>query len=200
MPSPKTRNDPFFHVSAMLSRILLTPVYGLRTEGTENLPNRGGFVLLSKHQRWQDIPLLALSAPKPLYFVAKHELFTNPFIGSTLKALGGIPLNRGRPVESRGSLEAVVRLLGEGEGIVVFPEGTYHRNRMGPGRIGMVRHLLSRGRSPFIPVGISYDQTGVRTRVRVCFGRPVISGPLDSARDFLDRMMEEIAGLSGLAW
>ena len=182
----------------MLSRILLSPVYGLRTEGVENLPNRGGFVLLPKHQRWQDIPLLALSTPKPLYFVAKHELFTNPLIGSTLKALGGIPLNRSRPLESRGSLEAVVKLLGEGERIVVFPEGTYHRNRMGPGRIGMVRHLLSRGRSPFIPVGINYDQKGVRTRVLVCFGKPVISGPSDSARDFLDRMMVEIAGLSGL--
>ncbi|MFC1884440.1 lysophospholipid acyltransferase family protein [Thermodesulfobacteriota bacterium] len=198
MSTPEARNNHFLHISVILCRILFSPLYVLKKEGTENIPKKSGFVLLPKHQRWQDIPLLVLASPKPLYFVAKYELFANPFIGPTLKALGGIPLNRRRPLQSRSSIGAVDRLLSKGEGIVVFPEGTYYRNRMGAGRIGMVRHILTKGRLPFIPVGIKYDQKGPRTLVKVNFGLPLYGGPSDSAQKFLDRMMDEIAGLSGL--
>jgi 1-acyl-sn-glycerol-3-phosphate acyltransferase len=127
-------------------------------------------------------------------------LFTHFFIGPILKALGGIPLNRRRPLQSRKSIEAVSSFLEKGEGVVVFPEGTYYRNKMGPGRVGMVRYILSKGRLPFIPVGINYDPKGLRTVVKVRFGRPVFGGPSDLPREFLERMMGEIAEMSGLKW
>jgi 1-acyl-sn-glycerol-3-phosphate acyltransferase len=198
MSNQEARNNRFLRISTLLCRVLFSPVYTLKSYGTENIPKKSGFVLLPKHQRWQDIPLLVFASPKPLYFVAKYELFTNPFIGQALKALGGIPLNRRRPLQSRSSIWAVDRLLRIGEGIVVFPEGTYYRNRMGPGRIGMVRHILTKGKMPFIPVGIKYKQKGPRTFVEVNFGLPVYGGSSDSAQKILDRMMDEIAELSGL--
>lgn len=198
MSSPEARNKQFLRISTILCRALFSPVYTLKRYGIENIPEKSGFVLLPKHQRWQDIPLLAFASPKPLYFIAKYELFKNPFIGKTLKTLGGIPLNRSRPLQSRSSIGFLDALLRKEEGVVVFPEGTYYRNRMGPGRIGMVRHILTKGRLPFIPVGIKYDQKGTRTLVKVIFGRPVYGGPSDSAQKILDRVMNEIAELSGL--
>ena len=198
MSTPEARNNLFLRVTTILCRVLFSPVYILKSYGKENIPKQSGFVLLPKHQRWQDIPLLALASPKPLYFIAKYELFTNPLIGQTLKALGGIPLNRRRPLQSRSSIGAVDRLLRIGEGVVVFPEGTYYRNRMGPGRIGMVRHILTKGKLPFIPVGIKYARNGTRTLVEVNFGAPIYGGPSDSAQNIFDRMMDEIAELSGL--
>jgi len=180
------------------SRILLSPFFCLETEGTDNLPQQSAFILLPKHQRWVDIPLLSLATPRSLYYVAKHDLFKNPLSNWFIRSLGGIPLNRQRPLESRQSLKAMIKFLIRGEGVVVFPEGTYYRNKIGPVHVGIVRLILSRFSIPFIPVGMNYSGKGIRTLVRINFGKAIYSDPSASANSFLDNMMKEIAGLSGL--
>jgi len=180
------------------SRILLSPFFRLETEGMENLPQKTAFILLPKHQRWVDIPLLSLATPRPLYYVAKDDLFKNPLSNWFIRSLGGIPLNRQRPLESRQSLKAMIKFLIKGEGVVVFPEGTYYRNKMGPAHAGIVRFILSRFSIPFIPVGMNYSGKGVRTLVRINFGRAIYSDPSVPASPFLDNVMKKIAGLSGL--
>jgi len=180
------------------NRILLSPFFRLETEGTENLPQKSAFILLPKHQRWMDIPLLSLVTPRPLYYVAKYDLFTNPLSNWFIRSLGGIPLNRQRPLESRQSLKVMIEFLKEGEGVVVFPEGTYYRNKIGPAHAGIVKLILSRFSIPFIPVGMNYSGKGIRTLVRINFGKAIYSDPSASAGPFLDNMMKEIAGLSEL--
>jgi 1-acyl-sn-glycerol-3-phosphate acyltransferase len=177
--------------------MLLSPFFDLRVEGAENLPRKSAFVLLPKHQRWEDIPLLSLSTPRPLYYVAKYELFQNPVARWYLTALGGLPLNRQRPLESRRSMKAVIEFLQEEEGVVIFPEGTYYRDRMGPGHAGIIRLVVSRLELPFVPVGIQYNKTGLRTRVLVRFGLPFRTEKHTPYEILLDRMMGEIAALSG---
>jgi len=171
----------------------------LKRHGIENLPKKSSFILLPKHQRWVDIPLLSLATPRPLYYIAKHELFTNPLSNWFIRSLGGIPLNRERPFESRGSIKAMVEFLKEGEGVVIFPEGTYYRNAMGPGHTGIVRYIISRFSLPFIPVGIKYSGKGLRTLVKVNFGKPIYAHSEKSENIFLDEIMKEIAKLSGLS-
>ena len=180
------------------SRILLSPFFCLETEGAESLPQESAFILLPKHQRWVDIPLLSLATPRCLYYVAKHDLFKNPLSNWFIRSLGGIPLNRQRPMESRQSLEAIMKFLKKGEGVVVFPEGTYYRNKIGHAHTGMVKFILSRFSIPFIPVGMNYSRKGIRTLVRINFGKAIYLDPSASAGPFLDAMMQEIAGLSGL--
>jgi len=181
----------------MIARACLGPFFRLRVWGLGNLPTSSAYVLLVKHQRWEDIPLLGLAVPHPLYYVAKAELFRSPWVGRSLAWLGGIPLNRQRPVESRRSLRRIVEHLHEGEGMVIFPEGTYCPNRMGPGQTGLVRMVLARTRPPFLPVGMRYSE-GARRTVDIRIGEPA---PAEAGRQvgpFVDRMMEEIARLSGL--
>jgi len=180
------------------SRVLLSPFFRLETEGAENLPQKSAFILLPKHQRWVDIPLLSLATPRSLYYVAKYDLFRNPFSNWLIRSLGGIPLNRQRPLESRQSLKAMIKFLITGEGVVVFPEGTYYRNKIGPAHAGIVRLILSRFSIPFIPVGMNYSGKGVRTLVRINFGKAIYPDPSASAGPLLDTIMKEIAGLSGL--
>jgi 1-acyl-sn-glycerol-3-phosphate acyltransferase len=182
-----------------LSRLCFSLYYHLEVTGTAHLPNIGAFVLLPKHQRWQDIPLLGLATPQPLYYVAKHELFQGQPAEWLLKALGGIPLNRQRPLESRRYIQATVKILNAGEGVVVFPEGTYFRNRMGPGQVGMVRFILARMTLPFIPVGIRYANGNGRIRVEIRFGKPIMPDPGMPVHDLIGGVMREIALLSELS-
>ena len=195
---PPGRNEGFFKVIIILVRLLLRPFFRIEVGGLENLPRDKAFILLSKHQRWEDIPLLSLATPRPLYYIAKYELFKNALSCRFFSALGGIPLNRQRPLESRLFLQATIQLLEKGEGVVIFPEGTYYRNKMGPGQTGMVRFVLSRLKLPFIPVGINYATNGWRTRVRINFGKTFHTDPTLAADSFVNRMMKEIAALSGL--
>jgi len=176
----------------------LSLFFRLETDGMENLPRKSAFILLPKHQRWEDIPLLSLATPRPLYYVAKYDLFQNSLSNWFLRSLGGIPLNRQRPLESRQSLQAMIEFLKHGEGIVVFPEGTYYRNKMGPGHVGIVRLILFRFSLPFIPVGMNYSAKRARTLVRIKFGKAIYADPATSANSVLDNVMKEIAGLSGL--
>jgi len=195
---PPGRNEGFLQVFKFIARILLHPFFRLETDGLQNLPQDSAFILLPKHQRWQDIPLLGLATPRPLYYIAKYELFKNVLANRFFSAMGGIPLNRQRPLESRRFLQTTIQLLEKGEGVVIFPEGTYYRNKMGPGQTGMVRFVFSRLKLPFIPVGINYATNGWRTRVRINFGKAFHTDPTLTADTFVNRMMKEIAALSGL--
>jgi 1-acyl-sn-glycerol-3-phosphate acyltransferase len=182
------------------ARACMSIFFRVRAHGIENLPRGRAFVILAKHQRWEDIPLLGLSIPLPLYYVAKAELFRFPPAGWVLGSLGGIPLNRRRPLESRRSLRRIIEHLEGGQGVVIFPEGTYYSGRMGPPKRGLVRMVLSRAAPPFVPAGIRYSRgNGFRTRVDIRFGLPAAPDAGPKPRRFLDRMMEDIARLSGLA-
>lgn len=196
---PPVRNERAFRIIKLLARVLLKPFFRIEVSGAENLPVDRAFILLAKHQRWVDIPLLGIATPRPLYYIAKYELFENALSSWFCSALGGIPLNRQRPLESRRSLNATIELLEKGEGVVIFPEGTYYPGQMGPGQIGMVKFVLSRLKLPFIPVGINYTTRSWRVPVRIHFGKalnPESALPLDN---FFSHLMAEIAHLSGLA-
>lgn len=178
-----------------MTDLFLTPFFKLNVGGTHHIPSCRGCILLPKHQRWQDIPLLGLAAGRPLYYVAKYELFQNSSIRQLLLALGGIPLNREQPLNTRKSFRACVEALAQGEGLTLFPEGTYFQNRMGQGRSGMLRYILNRVSVPLIPVGIQYRRLGWREEVFIRFGAP-IKDTQDPA--VLSQVMIRIAELSGL--
>lgn len=82
--------------------------------------------------------------------------------------------------------------------MVVFPEGTYYPGRMGPGKGGILKLIISRLALPLIPVGFRYRKEGFRTRVTISFGKPVYHNKQTSSDETFDRLMEAIAELSGL--
>ena len=92
----------------------------------------------------------------------------------------------------------MIRCLKQSEGVVVFPEGTYYPNRMGPGKGGILKLIISRLALPLIPVGIRYQREGSRTRVAVSFGRPMYHKKPEPGDHALDRVMKAIGRLSGL--
>jgi hypothetical protein len=81
---------------------------------------------------------------------------------------------------------------------VVFPEGTYYRNCIGSGHVGLIRLIHCQIEVPFIPVGIRYSGTGVRKRVEIKFGKAVSWEASTEPKEFLALAMKEIKVLSGL--
>ncbi|MDZ7699917.1 MAG: lysophospholipid acyltransferase family protein [Deltaproteobacteria bacterium] len=193
------RNEPLRAILKCIAGPVLLSFFSLQTEGKEHLPRKSAFILLPKHQCWQDIPLTAMATPRPLYYIAKHELFQNPISDRFMRSLGGIPLNRHNPLKSREDLRAMVQYLRAGEGIVVFPEGTYYPGKMGPGKVGILRLITARFSLPLIPAGIRYGERGARTLVKIRFGEPIFPEKSRKPNQTLHMVMEQIARLSGFA-
>jgi 1-acyl-sn-glycerol-3-phosphate acyltransferase len=185
-------------MARMSARVGLAPFFRIDVLGRERIPCSGPFILLPKHQRWQDIPVLGLVLRRPAYYVAKVELFRHPLISSVLVALGGIPLNRQRPMESRASLRRIRQLIKAGETVVLFPEGTYFPDVLGPGHVGMLRYICQLGPVPLVPAGIRYLSGGGRICVRVHFGSPIYPQRCEPLPWLLQRLMAAIGSLSGM--
>ena len=194
------KGNPFIFIAIKsLAEVLLPLFFTMEVTGIKNIPQRGGFILLPKHRRWQDVPLLGLAIPTLLYFIAKHELFSNPAFKYVLRSLGGIPLNRETPLKSRKELNWMLKLLREGQKLVIFPEGTYFRDRMGQGKMGLIRMIISRQAVRFVPVGISYKRKGFRTNVRINIGRTAYGDSSTDLELFFRNIMKEIGQLSGFS-
>ncbi|NNF99920.1 MAG: 1-acyl-sn-glycerol-3-phosphate acyltransferase [Desulfobacteraceae bacterium] len=187
-----------FSTGRNMVRYCFSPFFCIETRNAQRLNQDGPVVLLPKHQRWEDIPLLGLASPHPLFFVAKYELFRQPWMAKCLQYLGGIALNRKKPLQSRRSFKQVVELLACGRRVVIFPEGTYYPDAIGTGHAGMIRFILSRSRPRFLPVGIRYEKQGRRTHVCIRFGRPETAAPDIPVHQFLENMLYEIGRLSGM--
>jgi glycerol-3-phosphate dehydrogenase (NAD(P)+) len=163
----------FFHVYLRMSRI-----------GREHIPAQGPAIIASNHRSFFDPLIIATMTRRPMYYVAKRELFDlHPRLGWLLSALGAFPVDRGNG--DQDMIATAKELLARGELVLIFPEGT--RTRPGPlarPRRGVGRLALETG-APVIPVaifGTDAIRRGWRLRphkVRVRAGRPLLFPRVD---------------------
>jgi 1-acyl-sn-glycerol-3-phosphate acyltransferase len=88
-------------------------------------PPRGGAFLVCNHLSYLDIPVLGSCFPTT--FVSKAEVASWPLIGMLARQFDTVFLVRERKRELPEAIEQIERALGEGDGVVVFPEGTSTR-------------------------------------------------------------------------
>jgi 1-acyl-sn-glycerol-3-phosphate acyltransferase len=175
----------------------------VRVEGLEHLPARGPAIICPKHQRWEDIIAVGLAMPPPLYYIAKAELFGTFFQGEFLRALGGVPVDRQNPRATLSSFRQLLPLLQQKAYVVLFPEGTYVRGGVGPGKHRLVQMILKLqernglGTLPFVPVGLTYEShlpsSGWSVQVRV--GPPLSAPEAGQASVLTQAIMGEIGRL-----
>jgi 1-acyl-sn-glycerol-3-phosphate acyltransferase len=123
----------------------------------EKIPATGGCIVAINHISHVD-PLLSAHfvydhGRLPRY-LAKSGLFANKALGGFLSSAGQIPVER-LSRNAIGAYDAAVRAIGEGECIVIYPEGTLTRDPdLWPmkGKSGAARIALATG-CPVIPVG-----------------------------------------------
>lgn len=175
--------------------------FRLQVEGLEHWPRGRAAILCPKHQRWEDVPIVGLTFPQPLYYVAKVELFQSLASRRLCEALGGIPLDRQQPQATLSTFRTLHRLLQRQEQLVLFPEGTYFPGEVGPGKYRFIQLLLRlqkhlpQRRLPFVPIGITYTPEPPGYRVAVRLGPPVSSPDPTQAPALTREIMAAIQGL-----
>jgi 1-acyl-sn-glycerol-3-phosphate acyltransferase len=203
-----------------LTRKTMSPVarliYRPSIEGTENIPRTGPLLLASNHLSFVDSIVIPLAAPRRVVFLAKSEYFTgHGFRGrlnrAMFRAVGAVPIQRGKAGAAQGALDSALEILHEGLAFGIYPEGTRSRDgRLYRGRTGVAWLALTAG-CPVVPVGLSGTQdiqpVGSRMprirKISVRFGKPLDFSHLREAkpgparREATDAIMEAIRELSG---
>jgi glycerol-3-phosphate dehydrogenase (NAD(P)+) len=158
--------QPFFHLYFRLSRI-----------GRENIPDSGPVIFASNHRSFLDPFIIGVLSRRPIYYVAKSEIFKNPLVAWFVSSLGAFPVRRG--AGDPDMLETAKAILARGDCVLIFPEGTRTRpGSLGRPKRGVGRLALETG-APVVPValiGTEAVRKGWRIRpkkVRARIGRPL---------------------------
>jgi 1-acyl-sn-glycerol-3-phosphate acyltransferase len=181
----------------LAAKAFLFPFFKVNVIGTDNIPQGEAFVLLPRHQRWADIPLIAISVKRSLYYIAKQELFDNFILKKFIALAGGMPLDRKRPARNRETYSVLFQKLSSCEGVVVFPEGTYYKDQIGKGHPGLIRYIHENIDTLFIPVGIEYRRQKYRTNVRITIGKVLKGVDFKDSNALFASIMNQITQLSG---
>jgi 1-acyl-sn-glycerol-3-phosphate acyltransferase len=99
----------------------LLAVLRVRVRVSGPLP-RPPFLLVSNHLGYLDV--LVLASRLPARFVAKAEVRRWPLLGAVCSGFGTIFIDRADRRDIPRVLAAIARGLADGEGVVLFPEGT----------------------------------------------------------------------------
>jgi 1-acyl-sn-glycerol-3-phosphate acyltransferase len=159
----------FWTVRAVLG-VAIQFYFSLERTGRKNIPKKGPVILASNHRSFLDPFLIGCLVRRPVYFVAKKELFEKRWQGWILNRLGAFPIRRGEADEE--SMATARGVLERGGALVIFPEGT--RIRKG----GLGRLALETG-APVVPIAILGScraRRGFKIRpvwVRIRCGRPL---------------------------
>src|SRR5215204_4262975 len=178
--------------------------FRLRRLGREHIPE-GGVILASNHRSFLDPFAIGCCLRRPIYFVAKQELFKNPLLGWVLNCLGAFPIKRGAADEE--SVATSLALLERGEAVVIFPEGTRIRTgSLAPPKRGVGRLALQSG-SPVVPIAVTNSERARRgwrikpVKVHIRFGPPVTFPRVEDPSPFLaGEVTERIWPCVGLQW
>jgi 1-acyl-sn-glycerol-3-phosphate acyltransferase len=131
----------------------LTPM-GVTVIGGENAGRRRSYVVVSNHQSMYDIFVLYGWLELDMKWVMKKELRRIPGIGIGCEKAGHIFIDRRNPKAARKTLEYAIRRLGDGIGILFFPEGTRSTSgRLLPFKKGAFRTAIEQ-QLPILPVTI----------------------------------------------
>ncbi len=157
---------PFFLIYFRMQRV-----------GREHLPRSGPLLLAANHRSFLDPFVIGTLVRRPVYYMAKRELFENRWLAWVLNSLGAFPVDRGA---GDGNAMATARaILARGDCVVVFPEGTRVRpGPLGAPRRGVGRLALETGVpvAPVAVIGTEDVRRGWRIRprkVRLRVGRPM---------------------------
>jgi len=127
-------------------------IYRLEVHGKENIPKNCEYIVAPNHLSTLDPPMIAGVLNRPLAYMAKKELFENPFLRWWLNWLGAFAVDRENL--SVSTIRTVLTIKKTGWVFAIFPQGT----RQEPGIISNVTKgfasLAKTTKCGILPIGI----------------------------------------------
>ena len=178
---PQRNANWIYWIACMYLRIYYLFAAQVRVEGIENVPRKGGGVVVCNHGPGNDYFPLGISLPRMPRIMAKIEIFQwHPILNYIMTTGGAIPVDRG--AGDKEALRTSVEAVRAGELLAMFPEG--HRSddgKLQQAKTGATRIALE-ANVPVIPVGVinaaagwdNFPRFWKRPVVLVRIGKPFV--------------------------
>lgn len=163
-----------YTVGKALVKTALTPLYRFEVKGTEKFPQQGGILLCSNHIHALDPPVVGMTSPRTVHFMAKEELFKVPVLGRILPQVNAFPVKRG--MSDREALRSALRILKNGDVVGLFPEGTRSDDGVLKKGLSGAGFFALRGNADVMPCAIIGPYKAFR-KVKVVYGEPILMEP-----------------------
>ncbi|CAM3103024.1 1-acyl-sn-glycerol-3-phosphate acyltransferase [Lactococcus hircilactis] len=162
----------------------------------DRIPNREeNYILVAPHRMALEPVYFAFATrPKQFIFMAKKELFKNPFGAWWIRHCGAFPVDRDHP--SPKTLKYAVKQLKESDkSLIMFPTGSRHSSEL-KGGVAVIGKMAKVRLVPAVYQG-PQNMKGIfkRQRVDVNFGEPIDISDIKKANpegiEEINRRMEE---------
>ncbi|KAA6228424.1 MULTISPECIES: acyl-[ACP]--phospholipid O-acyltransferase [unclassified Campylobacter] len=114
-----------FSLVRILVNIAFFQRYRLLVEGFENIPQKGGALLLGNHISFIDWAIIQMAIPRRVYFVMERSLYSKWYIKIFLDKFGVIPISN---TGSKESFRLIAFHIKQGHLVCLFPEGVISRH------------------------------------------------------------------------
>lgn len=174
-------------VTHIFYMIRLKLVYRLEVYGLENVPKTNDYIVAPNHLSTLDPPMVASILPRPVAYMAKKELFKNPFMRWWLNWLGSFAVDRENL--SVSTIRTVLTIKKTDWVFGIFPQGT----RQEPGTISNITKgfaaLAKSTKCGILPIGL----VGSHEAKRVPFSGKIIIriGEVIPYSDNVEEMVEK---------
>ncbi|ANU13402.1 1-acyl-sn-glycerol-3-phosphate acyltransferase [Planococcus donghaensis MPA1U2] len=172
-----------------LVKTVLSPLYRFEVIGKENFPKDGGILLCSNHINALDPPVVGMTAPRTVHFMAKEELFNAPILGSILPKVNAFPVKRG--MSDREALRTALKILKNGDVVGLFPEGTRSTDGVLKKGLSGAGFFALRGNADVMPCAIIGPYKAFR-KVQVVYGEPILMAPFRERKASAEEVTEVI--------
>ena len=163
-------------------------IHRVKIEGKENIPKEGALIFCGNHRTFLDPPLIVVTAKREVHFLAKEELYKNPFLSFLGWAFEAIKVKR--DAKDINAVKSSLKYLKKGECIALFPEGT--RNGLEKGekvKDGAAFFAIKSG-AKIIPIGIS-GKIARFSKVTIRYGKPLDYSKYKNVEDE-KKVLEEV--------
>jgi 1-acyl-sn-glycerol-3-phosphate acyltransferase len=167
-----------YRAAGLVVKPLMRAWFRLRVEGADHLPADGPVILAANHRSNVDPVLVATAVRRPVFFMAKAELFVGP-LGPILHRIGQFPVRRGGL--DREALRQTDAVLASRAVLGLFPEGTRGEGRFATIHAGL-GYIVLRQQCPVLPVALFGSERVRRRGGWLPFASPVrvvVGPPLD---------------------
>lgn len=190
-----------YNILKAIATLILKIVFRLRVFGKKYIPQEGGFIIASNHFSYLDPIAIGVACPRRLNFMARDDLFYNPFFSWLMTTLGAFPVKRHSPDSS--ALKEAIKRVRNGQPLVLFPEGTRGPGGLSLGPQAGIGFLVAKLDVPVIPAFVKGTDRalpkGARfirpKRIFVYFGKEICIERRQPYQDISRRIMEEIRRL-----
>lgn len=191
----KPKRRVLYYIMKPILILLLPLFYNVKCYGRKNIPKSSKLILASNHISIVDPVMILVKCPRTVHFMAKSELFTNPFLNIFFRNMNAFPVKRGK--SDNTALSYAIKILENPWVFGIFPEGGTSKDLLPKKAKSGVAYIAKISGADVLPVSI-YKESGKKTlrpKITLRFGNVIKNEELGFSENTSPAKLKEASNI-----